>query len=223
MAHFGTISRTNRKLVRNAQSWKIGRDENDFGNGLLRIIPLGSQPIATFFTANRRSSRPRGLIPFDPNDAPASKDLRTPYVPKNAEQHSLWKQTKDGAKNQLTTREDRREVKHPSLYYRQDHEDKSWLFRSTQLGGHDSYRAYKPRSNYLVISLSLMALLVHAMTREENDIDVIVQKQGWYRLLWLNAPYDSSKDPRSNKSVGQTMVGVPIIKPDTLLNNSEDE
>jgi len=222
MAHLGTVTRTNRKLVRNAKSWKITHEERDLGKSSF-LLHFGSHPVVKYSTSNFLLSRPRGLIPFDPENAPASKDLRTPYVPRNGEQHSLWKQTKDGAKNQLSTRDERRQVKHPSLYYRQDHEDRSWLFRSTQLGGHDNYRAYKPRSNYLVISLSLMALLVHVMTREENDLDVIVQKQGWYRLLWINAPYDSSKDPRSNKGVGQTVVGVPIIKTDTLLNNSKDE
>jgi len=226
MAHFGTLTRVNCKLGRNARPWKLHQDDYDFrwGLGLPQLCLHQTSSFSTSLTKRKKSKNPQpGLIPFDPNDAPESKDLRTPFVPKTANQNSLWKQTKDGVKNQVSTPEERRQVTHPSLFYRQDHEDKSWLFRSSQLAGHDTYKAYRPRSNYLVISLSIMALIVHMMTREENDWDVIIQKQGWYRLLWLNAPYDSSKDPRSNKEVGKTMIGVPLISPNTLLNNSKDE
>jgi len=220
MASSGTVSRFHSKL-------RTAKSLNFYEDLLARRMLLSSKAnvsqIASFTTTNWIADRSKGLIPFDPNDAPASEDLRTPYVPVKTRQKSLWKQTKDGVKNRVFTLEERRKVKHPSLFYRQDHEDKSYLFRAGGLDGHDYYKARRPRSNPLVISGSLMALLVHLMTRDENDLDVTIQKQGWYRLLWLDAPYDSSKDPRSNKGVGKTLIGVPIIGPNTLLNNSKDE
>lgn len=196
-------------------------------DGLLRtanVVDNINLHTRSFNSSNKHLDRPnaKDIKPYDPNDAPASKDLRTPFVP-NKQTHSLWKTAKDGVKNQISTAEYRREVKHPSLFYRQDHKDIGHLFKAGGIAGHDHYKGYKPRSNNMVISLSLMALLVHAMTREENDIDDMVQRQGWYRLLWLNAPYDSSKDPRSNKEVGKTIIGVPLISENTLLNNTKDE
>ena len=223
MASLGTITRLNLKLS-SVSSLRKSYEECLVLGGTSVLSESDLDGVKAFSTTSFVLERTNGLAPYDPDDAPASKDLRTPYVAKNKGQgHSLWKTAKDGVKNTVTTPEYRREVKHPSLFYRQDHKDIGYLFRSTNLDGHDHYKGYRPRSNIMVMTLSLMALLVHLMTRDENDIDDIVQKQGWYRLLWLNKPYDSSKDPRSNKEVGKTMVGVPIIRPDTLLNNSKDE
>jgi len=168
------------------------------------------------------SGRPQGLTPYDPNDDPSPKDLRTPFVP-DKNNKSLWKQAKDGVKNSISTPEFRREVKHPSLFYRQDHKDIGHLYAATGLHGHSSYKGDKPHPNAGLMSLCFMALLVHLFTRDENDLDDNIKKQGWYRLLWMDKPYDSSKDPRSNKGFGKEMIGVPIIREDTLLNNSEDE
>ena len=214
--------------LRNAPSFQKSANHRD--ESVCRLALFTSPSPCFFATTSYRFvyHRPKGgLIPFDPNDTATSGkagDLRTPYVPPiDGRDKSLWKRTKDGAKNSVSTVDDRRRVNHPSLFYREDHEDKSWLFRSNNLAGHDYYKGYRPRSNTFILSLSILALLVHFMTREENDIDEIVQKQGWYRLLWLNAPYDSSKDPRSNKEVGKTIIGVPLISPQTLLNNTKDE
>ena len=223
MASLGTITRLNLKL-RSVHLIKTNYEEGPYlGGTVLQTKPnLAEIDAKSFCTSQFILDRSKGLAPYDPDDAPEFKDLRTPFVP-NKRKHSLWKTTKDGVKNTVSTPEDRREVKHPSLFYRQDHKDIGYLFRSTRLEGHDSYKGYRPRSNSMVVTLSLMALLVHMMTRDENEIDEYFQKQGWYRLLWLDASYDSSKDPRSNKEIGKTLIGVPLIGQNTLLNNSKDE
>lgn len=224
MANFGTVSRFRAKL-KTAKSLKNNYEDSHARPTFLSSKVIVSQK-ASFSTTNWIAARSKGLIPFDPNDASSASgagDLRNPYVPLKTRPKSLWKQTKDGVKDQISAPEERRQVRHPSLYYRLDHEDKSFLFGSRGLGEEGSSEAKRPRSNPFIVSASLMVLLVHLYTREENDLDDIVQKQGWYRLLWMNAPYDSSKDPRSNKEVGKTLIGVPLITPNTLLNNTKDE
>ena len=221
MAHFNAVTRFPVKL-RTAKSLKTNHDDFHARSSLI-YASVNSCHNAFYSSKSHLGKTAKGLIPFDPNDAPESKDLRTPYNPGKVKQSSLWKQAKDGVKGKVATAEEWRQVQHPSLFYRQDHKDISHLFKAGGLDGHSTYKGRGPQTNIFIVTGSLMVLLFHLMTREENDLDVIIQKQGWYRLLWLNAPYDSSKDPRSNKSVGDTLIGVPLIGPNTLLNNSEDE
>lgn len=216
MISFGNLTRLKSKTLTLSSPSRLTRS-----NDHLNLTKVGSRDRRSFYRASNVRAASKDVVPHDPKAVPHSKDLRLPHVPKDPKSsHSLWKRAKDRAKNQLETPDERRRVKHPSLFYRRDHEDKSHLFRSTNLAGHDSYAGTKPKPNPTIISLSFVVLITYFMTREENDIDDKIMKQGWYRLLWLRKPYDSSKDPSSNKG-DATTLGVPIINENTLLNNSE--